>query len=119
MIVLQENIIVENDNENDTTVENTDNDNNIEEQVEQVALLGGGRNGTSFDAEERKLLKNIFAKNGPPKGITNNMVTMAKQKFPAFIPLWDTLLIQRGNNIKAKNTILKAVGGGKKKVNKK
>ena len=124
MIVLQENTIVESvdnaDNDNDTVENNCDNDNSIEEgeKEEEVAQLGGGRAGTSFDADQRKLLKNIFAKNGPPKSITNNMVKMAQQKFPAFIPLWDALLLQRGSNRKAKNTIFKAIGGGKKKVTK-
>ena len=127
LTVLKETREVE-DMENVEDVQNTSQDNvDMDEQVEQVetveqgeqvSLGGGGRAGSAFSAEERLLLKTAFAKDGPPKGITNMMVKLAKRRFPAFNPLWNALLAKKGDTKKAKNTILKAVGLKKKKVNK-
>ena len=107
-----------NDTEDDT------NERNHEEEMDQIAeepepvrvLPGGGRAGSAFTSEERVLLRRAFAPNGPPKGVTNAMVEMAKKKFPAFNPLWGDLLNSKnGDSKKAKNTIFKAIGSKKKK----
>ena len=104
-------------NQEDETDQIAETEAEAEAEPEPVRVLpGGGRAGSAFTSEERILLRKAFAPNGPPKGVTNAMVEMAKKKFPGFNPLWENLLNSKnGDSKKAKNTIFKAIGLKKKK----